>query len=357
MRKIALIDLDAFYCSAEAIKNPQLKERPFAVGGQANSRGVIATANYTARQFGVRSAMPSSQAKRLCPQLTILPPDMSLYRDLSHQIETILNQYTDIVEKASIDEFYLDLTHNTLFNGSASRTVEAIRAEIATLGLTASAGISSIRMAAKIASEDKKPNGQTVIAPDQLYDWIGDLDLKRIPGIGPVTLQKLNQYGYFYGADIQQTTLSDIQQVVGSKHGAILFERCQGIDPRPIITEHERKSIGVEETLNSDFQQVEQGLTFLQQKLFDRLKQRMTVAGGINQTIKTQTVKLKFADFSLTTVSQRTDQLSLSLFEELLHTAWRRSELRGVRLIGISAALPGDDQQSMQLNLFDNAIN
>ena len=172
-RKIALLDLDAFFASAEVLRDPSLRNKPFAVGG-GSERGVVATANYLAREFGVRSAMSGAHARRLCPHLHFVPPDHRYYRELSKQVLAVLRDVTEIVEPASIDEFYLDLTDNQTFQGSASLTMEAIRKRLRDMGLTASAGISCQKMVAKIASEERKPDGQFVVPPDQVVAYIGE---------------------------------------------------------------------------------------------------------------------------------------------------------------------------------------
>src|SRR5690554_3258875 len=225
-RKIALLDLDAFFASAEVLRDPSLRNRPFAVGG-GGERGVVATANYLARQFGVRSAMSGAHARRLCPELHFVMPDHSYYRELSKQVLAVLLETTELVEPASIDEFYLDLTDNTQFHGSASVTMESIRHQLRGMGLTASAGISNQKMVAKIACEERKPDGQFVVPPDEVLNYIAQLPLKRIPGVGPKSLERLNYAGFFTGRDIQHCALPRLQELLGDKSGWLLYQRCQ----------------------------------------------------------------------------------------------------------------------------------
>ena len=213
-RKIALLDLDAFFAAVEVLRDPSLKNKPFAVGG-GGDRGVVATANYLARRFGVHSAMSGHRARQLCPQLIFVKPNFAEYKALSYQVREILAKYTPLVEPASIDEFYLDLTDNVAFKGSASLTVEAIRKEISRLGITGSAGISNQKMVAKIASDDNKPNGQKVVPPEQVFDYIAALPLKRIPGVGPKSQETLARYGLTHGHHIQTTNTSQLQQKLG----------------------------------------------------------------------------------------------------------------------------------------------
>lgn len=351
MRKIALLDLDAFFASAEVLRDPSLKNRPFAVGG-GGVRGVVATANYLARQFGVRSAMPGSQARRLCPHLHFVTPDHAYYRSLSKQVLECLHEVTDLVEPASIDEFYLDLTDNTQFQGSATLTMEAVRASIRELGISGSAGISNQKMVAKIASEERKPDGQFLVAPEQVYAYLGGLSLKKIPGVGPKSLDRLQRVGFHTGADVQAASMSDLQAVLGEKAGWLLHQRCAGIDNREVITERVRKSVGVEETLEIDFQHVRQAEQFLERFLLPKLQRRLGGGRWQDTPIKTQTVKIKFQDFNQTTVSKARAVTSPSLFYQLLNEAWARRQQRAVRLIGISVALPEPNEQyQLELDL------
>lgn len=350
-RKIALLDLDAFFASAEALRDPSLHNRPFAVGG-GGARGVVATCNYAARKFGVRSAMSGQHALRLCPQLHFVSPDHAYYRQLSRQIFEILKQTTDLVEPASIDEFYLDLTHVSAYQGSATRIMEAIRSDIRALGVTASAGISNQKMVAKIASDERKPDGQFVVPPDQVYGFIAKLPLARIPGVGPKSQQRLLDAGFRTGKDVQQTDIELVQQVLGEKSGWLLYQRCHGRDPRDVVTERIRKSVGVEETLNQDVNQLRQVELFIDQVLLPQLKKRLKIDRWQDLHIKNQTVKLKFSDFQQTTVSRVKSSPSPSLFYQLVREAWERRNGRSVRLIGLSIALPDpDDQLQLELEL------
>ncbi|MFC0446055.1 DNA polymerase IV [Pseudidiomarina halophila] len=348
-RKIALLDLDAFFASAEVLRDPSLRERPFAVGG-GSERGVVATANYLARQYGVRSAMSGAHARRLCPHLHFVSPDHRYYRELSKQVLAVLHKVTDRVEPASIDEFYLDLTDNTQFHGSASLTMQAIRDELRKLGLTASAGISCQKMVAKIASEEQKPDGQFVVPPDDVLAYIAQLSLKRIPGVGPKSLERLQHAGFYTGKDIQHAALDRLQRLLGDKAGWLLQQRCNGIDVRPVVTERTRKSVGCEETLRHDFQHLRQVEQFLDEVLLPQLKKRLGQSRWQDTHIKSQTVKLKFSDFQQTTVSRTAKTVSPSLFYQLVRDAWDRREQRGVRLVGLSVALPDPDEQ-LQLEL------
>ena len=348
-RKIALLDLDAFFASVEVLRDPALRHKPFAVGG-GGDRGVVATANYLARQFGVKSAMPGSQARRLCPQLVFVKPDQSRYREISKQVLNILTDITDVIEPASIDEFYLDLTDNTLFKGSASLTMQAVREKVREIGITGSAGISNQKMVAKIASDEDKPDGQFLVTPEQVVDYIAQIKLKRIPGVGPKSQQLLAQHGLLTGADIQTIEMPQLQAIIGEKAGYVLHQRCRGIDARPVVTHRIRKSVGVEQTLSSDMTQLATAQEYCQHQLLPKLKQRLRVGQWHQQPIRSQTIKLKFSDFTQTTVSRASQRVSPSLFHQLLDEAWARGQKKGVRLIGVSVALP-DPEQQQQLEL------
>lgn len=348
-RKIALLDLDAFFASVEVLRDPSLRDKPFAVGG-GGDRGVVATANYLARRYGVKSAMPGSMARRLCPQLIFVKPEQARYREVSKQVLSILSEVTDVIEPASIDEFYLDLTDNKLFQGSATLTVSALRDKIRKLGITGSAGISNQKMVAKIASDEVKPDGQFLVPPADVFNYIAQLDLKRIPGVGPKSQQVLAQHGLLKGADIQTIALQQLQQIVGEKAGYVLHQRCQGIDPRDVVTHRVRKSVGVEQTLSADMTHLITAQDYCQHQLLPKLKRRLHLQHWHEQPIRSQTVKLKFSDFTQTTVSKASQRISPSTFYQLLEEAWYRGQNKGVRLVGVSVALP-DPEQQQQLEL------
>jgi DNA polymerase-4 len=350
-RKIALLDLDAFFAAVEVLKQPKLAHVPFAVGG-GGERGVVATANYLARKFGVRSAMPGHQARRLCPELVFVKPDMAAYKAMSKRVLEVLLQYTDRVEPASIDEFYLDLTENIAFQGSASLTLEAIRAELRELGVSASAGISSQKMVAKIASEDHKPDGQSVVPPEQIVQYLAALPLRRIPGVGPKSQERLAAAGFHNVSDIQTCDPQKLQRILGEHSGMLLFQRCLGIDERPIQTTRLRKQISVEETLHRDFKHLKEAERFLETTLLASLKRRAGDGRWQDMKAKGQTLKLKFSDFNQTSVSRVSNRVSPSLYYQLLAEAWPRAKGRTIRLIGLGITLPDpDEDRQLELEL------
>lgn len=237
MRKIIHVDMDCFYAAIEMRDNPTLKEIPIAVGGNASRRGVICTANYPARRFGVRSAMSTATALKLCPHLKVLPGRMALYKETSAKIRQIFARYTDLIEPLSLDEAYLDVSDSKHCHGSATLIAQQIRQQIfAELNLTASAGIAPIKFLAKIASDLNKPNGQYVITPEQMDDFILKLPLNKIPGVGKVTFARLQEMGLETCADVRGTDVISLVRNLG-KFGQSLWERSHGIDERLINPE------------------------------------------------------------------------------------------------------------------------
>ncbi|WP_113906839.1 DNA polymerase IV [Aliidiomarina celeris] len=350
-RKIALLDLDAFFAAVEVQKDPKLAKVPFAVGG-GGERGVVATCNYLARKFGVRSAMSGYKARKLCPELIFVAPDMAAYRKVSQQVKTILLGYTSCVEPASIDEFYLDLTHVTVHHGSATLIMEAIRSELRALGITASAGISNQKMVAKIASNHNKPDGQFVVPPKQVVPYLATLPLAKIPGVGPKSQEKLAIAGFRTGRDVQQAELSRIQSVLGEHSGYILHQRCLGFDPREVETDRVRKQISVEDTFLRDIYGLKEAEQLLENMLLPALRKRLKQQSWQQTRIRTQTIKLKFNDFQQTTLSRAANKVSPSLFYQLLKEAWTRANGRGVRLMGVGITLPDpDENRQLELDL------
>ncbi|MBR9884481.1 MAG: DNA polymerase IV [Oceanospirillales bacterium] len=342
-RKIIHIDMDAFFASVEIRDNPQLKGKAIAVGGKADSRGVISTCSYEARKFGVHSAMPSAEAVRRCPQLILLPGRMSVYKEVSNQIRAIFARYSDLVEPLSLDEAYLDVTDCKACRGSATLIAEKIRAEIlAETGLTASAGVAPNKFLAKIASDENKPDGQFVITPDNAAAFAADLPLRKLPGVGPRTAERLESLGLHYGRDILPWSLPDLTEAFG-KFGNSLYQRARGIDYRPVQPSRERKSVGVETTLAHDLR-TEAQCASIMNTLLPELVQRLR-----GRPFKGITVKLKFHDFQQTTASGQANRISSDILDSILHTAWQRADGRRVRLVGISVAL-SDELPTRQLS-------
>ncbi|MGZ9897430.1 DNA polymerase IV [Shewanella gaetbuli] len=345
-RKIIHIDMDCYFAAVEMRDFPELQDKPIAVGGRSDRRGVISTCNYAARKFGVRSAMSSYQALKLCPQLVLVPGRMHVYKTVSMQIQQIFQRYSDLIEPLSLDEAFIDVTDCQQHHGSATLIAQAIRADIYNeTGLTASAGVAPIKFLAKIASDLNKPNGQYVITPEDIPTFIKTLPLKKIPGVGKVTAEKLSALGLETCEDVQQYPSHKLLAAFG-KFGSVLLERANGIDPREISNNRVRKSVGVETTLAKDIftlAQCHQVLPQLIQELDNRIN-RSAKDRGIHK----QVVKLKFNDFKQTTIEQRSDEISVNVFYQLLEQALTRSHGRGIRLIGVSVGLAEQREKKLQ---------
>ncbi len=347
LRKIIHIDMDCFYAAVEMRDNPKLRGKPIAVGGRERQRGVVATCNYEARAFGVRSAMATAQAIKLCPQLIVVPGRMDVYKAISKQIRAIFEKYTSIIEPLSLDEAFLDVTGSPHCKGSATLMASAIRAEIfEQTGLTASAGVAPLKFLAKIASDENKPNGQCVIEPSKVQGFVDDLDLKKIPGVGKVGLQKLNSAGLYTCLDVRQSDFRELLTRFG-RLGASLWRKSHGIDNRAVVVERERKSVGVERTLSHNVKSYEQCWNLIEEKLYPELKTRLEKT---ERAIIKQGIKLKFDDFQLTTIEHGHQQLELDDFKGLLREVLQRQKGREIRLIGLHVTLkPLAEAQQLSL--------
>ncbi|GLX79630.1 DNA polymerase IV [Thalassotalea insulae] len=341
MRKIIHIDMDCFYAAVEMRDNPAYREIPIAVGGNS-ARGVLCTCNYIAREYGVRSAMPNHQAKKLCPDLLIVNGRMAVYQQVSKQIRAIFQRYTSVIEPLSLDEAYLDVSDCQLHYGSATLIAQQIRADIYNeLGLTASAGVAPNKFLAKIASDENKPNGQCVISPDQVSEFVADLSLRKIPGVGPKTAERLAQHGFLTCRDIRKSSIAKLQLVAG-KQAVSLYHRSFGKDERPVETHRERKSLGVETTVVHNINTLEQVLA-VADSLLEKLNNRYLACQ--DKGIVKQGVKLKFADFNQTTVEQQSGEIDASIFKALFAKAMLRADNREIRLVGVSLGF--DSQQKV----------
>ena len=330
--------MDCFYAAVEMRDNPSLRHVPIAIGGSATGRGVISTCNYPARQFGVRSAMATAHALRLCPDLIMVKGRMDVYAQVSRQIRSIFARYTDKIEPLSLDEAFLDVTDSPHFSGSATLIAEDIRRAIFNeTGLTASAGVAPCKFVAKIASDENKPDGLCVITPDALDDFVLKLPLGKIPGVGKVTVEKLHNLGLYTCADVRKYPLEQLVKRFG-KFGPVIWKRSHGIDERELSVSRERKSVGVERTLAQDINSKEECLEMVE-ALYPKLEARLKSARS-NLRIQSQGVKLKFSDFQLTTVEHRCQALDRHYFVDLLDEAYERKAERGIRLVGLHVGLP-----------------
>ena len=299
IRKIIHVDMDAFYASVEQRDDPTLKGKPVAVGYPAR-RGVVAAASYEARRFGVRSAMPSTIAMRKCAELVFVPPRFDVYREVSNQIHAIFLDYTRLVEPLSLDEAYLDVTESLRGIPTAWETAKEIRARIyEETRLTASAGISCNKFLAKIASDYRKPNGQFAIMPDDAEAFVATLAVAKFHGVGPKTAVKMRALGIETGADLARQTLSFLQDHFG-KAGSWYYDIARGRDDRPVQPDRERKSSGSETTFSEDLTdpvQIEAGVIAMANDVWAWCEKT-------NSRGRTVTVKIKWADFQLSTRSR-----------------------------------------------------
>ncbi len=338
--------MDCYYAAVEMRDNPEYRNVPLAIGGSKDRRGVISTCNYLARKYGVRSAMATAHALKLCPNLVLAPGRMQLYSDISKQIRSIFNRYTDKIEPLSLDEAYLDVSNCTLFSGSATLIAEDIRRAIfEETQLTASAGVAPCKFIAKIASDENKPNGLCVITPEKLDGFVYHLSLGKLPGVGKVTLAKLNNMGLYTCADVRKFPFEDMVKRFG-KFGKVIWDRSHGRDERSLTVERKRKSVGVERTLAEDIQNELDCIKMID-SLFPLLEKRLEKS---NTQIQSQGIKLKFSDFQQTTVEHKCNTLDKDYFLELLTEGLSRQANRGIRLVGLNVGL-AEAKESKQLTL------
>jgi DNA polymerase-4 len=291
-RKIIHIDMDAFFASVEQRDNPQLRGKPVAVGGSAR-RGVVAAASYEARQYGIRSAMPSVTAARRCPDLVFVPPRFDVYRAVSRQIREIFSRYSDLVEPLSLDEAYLDVTRDKLGTGSATGIAQLIRSAIRReTGLTASAGVSYNKFLAKVASDQNKPDGICVIRPQEGAEFVACLPVRRFYGVGPKTAERMGRLGIHVGADLRDRDMDFMLEHFG-KSADYLYHAARGIDLRPVRPNRIRKSVGCERTYGEDLV-TDLELREALELIADTAWRRIESNGVCGRTV---TLKVKFADF------------------------------------------------------------
>ena len=350
VRKIIHVDMDAFFASVEQRDNPDLRGKPVAVGG-SKARGVVAAASYEARVFGVRSAMPSVTAARLCPDLIFVKSRFDVYREVSAQVRDIFRRHTDLIEPLSLDEAYLDVTGAT---HPATHIAEEIRADIrAETGLTASAGVSYNKFLAKIASDQNKPDGLCVIRPEEGARFVAGLPVKRFHGVGPVTAKKMERLGISTGADLAGQSMDFLQANFG-KSANYYYHAARGIDERPVRASRTRKSIGAERTFSEDLFS-EADLMAAMDRIVDAVWERIERSEAAGRTV---TLKMKYADFQQIT---RARSFAIPVADrEIFDRAGRDLLMRelpvpkGVRLLGLTlSSLTSRDaaEADRQMNL------
>jgi len=347
VRKIIHVDMDAFYASVEQRDDPALRGKPVAVGGSSR-RGVVAAASYEARKFGVRSAMPSVTAKRRCPDLIFVPPRFDAYREISHQIRAIFRDYADEVEPLALDEAYLDVTRDKAGLGSATAAARAIRARIrAETGLTASAGVSYNKFIAKLASDQNKPDGLTVIPPRRGAAFVQTLSIRRFHGIGPVTAAKMEGLGIFSGADLAAKDRAWLAAHFGNS-AEWLHNLARGIDHRRVKSNRPLKSLGGERTFFHDLIadiEIREALAHVCTVVWDRAAKRH--ARG-----RTVTLKLRYADFRTITRAKSVpfpigDGAALLAVGEAILAPLLPVE-QGIRLLGVTLSkFEGEEEEEV----------
>jgi len=351
-RKIAHIDMDAFYASVEQRDNPELRGRPVVVAWRGN-RSVVCAASYEARRFGVRSAMAAKVAERLCPEAIFVPPDFARYRTVSRAVREILLRHTDLIEPLALDEAYLDLTENKTGLATATKVASTIRNQIREeLNLTASAGVAPNKFLAKIASDWRKPDGLFVIQPADVEQFLTPLPVARIPGVGKVTEEKLAQLGLRLVGELRARSLEELQRLFG-RYGTRLYELAQGIDDNPVMPNRPTQSISAEDTFEHD--------VFLSETepMIRRLAEKTWAASRKeSRTARTVVLKLKTAEFQVITRSQtrlsppgsseELTQIALSMRERV-----KMSPTQRFRLVGVGLSNFHDSEDNAERSLFD----
>lgn len=350
-RKIIHIDMDAFYASVEQRDCPELRGLPVIVGGPPKSRGVVAACSYEARAFGVHSAMPSVRAQQLCPQAVFLRPRMARYQEVSGQIMALFRRYTPLVEPLSVDEAFLDVTDNLLGEPSATRIAQAIRAAIGeATGLTASAGVSYNKFLAKIASGHNKPNGITVIPPDQAKTFIAALPIGKFYGVGRVTEQKMLDRSIRTGADLLRFSRQEMVALFG-KTGHFFYEMARGHDLRPVEPVRVRKSIGSETTFAEDILDYAR----LSSELYQIVGQVARVLAQKQTGGRTLSLKVRYSDFTTITRSCTTAQGFFSVADILASLprllAATEAGRRKIRLLGVTVANLCSEQEARRMRV------
>lgn len=345
-RKIIHIDMDAFYASVEQRDDPALKGRPVAVGG-TRERGVVAAASYEARTYGVRSAMASALARRMCPDLVFVRPRFEVYREVSRQIHGIFAEFTDLIEPLSLDEAYLDVTDNHQGIVTATEVARQIRARIREeTGLTASAGVSYNKFIAKLASDHNKPDGLCVVRPEQGLAFIARLAVGRFHGVGPVTATRMEKLGIHTGADLRRCSREFLAQQFG-KSGDYFYLAARAIDHRPVRPDRIRKSIGSENTFFQDlFTHDELAAALLESS--ETVARHAARTGKAGRTVS---IKLRYSDFRTLTRAKTLpapvsdvgtiQQVALALLAPLEPVE------QGVRLLGVTLSNLGEGEEEL----------
>lgn len=339
--------MDYFYAQVEERENPKLKTQPIGVGGTSSRRGILCTANYIARRYGVRSAMPTFKAIELCPNLVLIKPKFSLYQEASEKVFKIFHEYTDRVEGISLDEAYLDVTEVEKCSNSATLMAKEIKERIyKETQLTASAGVSYNKLISKIASEYNKPNALLTITPEMAPKFIDNLPVNSINGVGKKTYERMRKLGIFTFGDLQKMNLHDLEHYFGS-YGLSLKNYSFGIDHREVKKERERKSLSCERTMMENLDNVIQMNSYIIDIHAEMLRRLEKYS---HRQIKSIFVKLKFSDFTQTTIETQSASNEIEKYLELMKERFSQ-HLKPIRLIGVGVKFHRDIQFSKQLYL------
>jgi DNA polymerase-4 len=343
--------MDAFYASVEQRDHPHLRGRPVVVGGSPEGRGVVAAASYEARKYGIHSAMPAGRAARLCRDLVFVRPDFMKYREVSIQLRAIFEDYSDHIEPLSLDEAFLDVTENKAGLPTATAVAKEIRRRVREeLRLTCSAGVSSLKFVAKIASDHRKPDGLTVVPPGQVLAFIHPLPVRKLPGVGPATEKRLQEIGIFTVGDLAAVPAPDVHRRFG-KHGAYLWRMAQGEDPRRVQSSRPRRSQSAERTFAEDIEDRRE----LEQVLADQAERVCRGLEGAGLRGRTVTLKVRYGDFTTITRSETLEQPTNDPFRvaEVARALLDKTEagVRPVRLVGVGVANLLGREETPQLEL------
>lgn len=346
-RKIIHVDMDAFFASVEQRDQTKYQGKPLIVGGKPNARGVVAACSYEARKFGIHSAMPCSQAYRLCPDAIFVPPRFDVYREVSEQIRSVFWRYASEVEPLSLDEAYLDVSYTSAYNGSATYIAQAIKSDIfAETRLIASAGVSYNKFLAKVASDMDKPDGLYVIKPEQGTQFVEQLAVGKFHGVGPATETKMKALGIATGADLRQWSEMKLVEQFG-KAGYYFYQIARGIDDRPVKSQRQRKSIGKETTFQHDIRSIAE----LRNHADNLAEQVWSTLQNHKLQARTVTLKVKYANFEQVTRSLTDEEvLTLQSIKRFIPELLTKTDagLQAVRLIGVTVS--GFDTQQVQVD-------
>ncbi|MCH4822366.1 DNA polymerase IV [Gramella lutea] len=346
--------MDAFYASVEQLDNPELRDKPIAVGG-SSQRGVVSAASYEARKFGVRSAMSSVIAKRNCPELIFVKPRFERYKEISQQIREIFHEFTDLVEPLSLDEAYLDVTKNKIGLPSATLIAKQIRNRIKEkTGLNASAGISINKFIAKVASDVNKPNGQKTVPPEEVLQFLEDLDIRKFYGVGKVTAEKMYRLGIFNGKDLKEKTEEYLSEHFG-KSGSHFYNVVRGIHHSEVKPHRIRKSLGAERTFRENISSEIFMLERLE-NISEEIERRLNNSKVAGKTI---TLKIKYSDFTLQTRSKTINyyisdkDLILEIAKELLYQEKMKDSVRllGISLSNLNTEKKGSEEEKKEISV------